>query len=79
MWNRVECEHYLVESTSGKKIWVDRSFFKGAAAMTIAEAIKILREYNEWRRGDDSEMIDPAIIGKAIDMVCDYADEKGEL
>lgn len=27
MWNRVECERYLVESTSGKKIWVDRSFF----------------------------------------------------
>ena len=66
MWNRVGASTYLVESTSGEKIWVDRVF--ESRRDDHRRSNQILREYSEWRR-DDSEMIDPAIIGKAIDMV----------
>lgn len=45
--------------------------------MTIAEAIKILREHNRWRRGADIPMLDPAMIGRAIEIVCDYAESQG--
>ena len=37
--------------------------------MTLPEAIKILKEHNEWRRGDDSEMINPTTLGIAIDLI----------
>lgn len=33
-----------------------------------SEALKILVEYNEWRRGAESPMLDPKIIGQAIDV-----------
>lgn len=35
--------------------------------MTTTEAIEILKRHNEWRRGGDSEMDDPKLIGQAID------------
>lgn len=37
--------------------------------MTLEEAIKILKEYNEWRRGAETEMLHPKTIGEAIDVV----------
>ena len=35
--------------------------------MTTKQAITTLTEYNAWRRGADTEMIDPVIIREAID------------
>jgi len=35
--------------------------------MTTEEAIKILKEYNEWRRGAEIPMPDQKLIGEAID------------
>lgn len=42
--------------------------------MNYTEAIDILRKYNEWRRYDGPvdggpEMIDPKLLGEAIDIV----------
>jgi hypothetical protein len=37
--------------------------------MNLTEAIKILKTHNEWRRGAEIEMTDPATLGKAIDIV----------
>lgn len=38
--------------------------------MLVRDAIKILKNHNNWRRGDeDFEMQDPKTIGKAIDLV----------
>lgn len=36
-----------------------------------AQAIATLRAHNEWRRGAETEMHDPAELGAAIDTVCD--------
>ena len=38
--------------------------------MTTQQAITILRQHNQWRRGDDEdiEMQDPKDIGEAIDV-----------
>lgn len=35
--------------------------------MLIAEAIKILENYNQWRRGADIPQPNPKLIGIAID------------
>lgn len=40
--------------------------------MTIKQAIKILKEHNEWRRGAETPQIEPKILGEAIDEVIDY-------
>ena len=37
--------------------------------MTEKEAIMILIEYNDWRRGDEIPQPNPTIIGNAIDKV----------
>jgi hypothetical protein len=37
--------------------------------MDIQRAIGILKEHNQWRRGNSDKMIDPTIIGEAIDCV----------
>jgi hypothetical protein len=38
----------------------------------LQEPVAFLREYNEWRRGDESlDMPCPRAIGVAIDTVCD--------
>lgn len=36
--------------------------------MSKDEALKILIEYNKWRRGADTEMLPPKLIGEAIDI-----------
>ena len=36
--------------------------------MTLQEAIKILEEYNKWRRGAETPQLNPKIIGEAIDI-----------
>lgn len=41
--------------------------------MKTAEAIQILEKHNLWRRGaDDIDMIEPKLIGEAIDTVVNY-------
>lgn len=37
--------------------------------MKIDKAIEILKEYNTWRRGSDTEMLSPKVIGVAIDVI----------
>ena len=36
--------------------------------MTRAEALEVLRAHNAWRRGADSGMEHPTVIGRAIDV-----------
>ena len=36
--------------------------------MKRTEAAKILRYHNKWRRYGDGEMLDPKLIGQAIDL-----------
>jgi hypothetical protein len=39
--------------------------------MTTTQAIEILRQHNQWRRGsDDVPPTDPTLLGNAIDVVC---------
>ena len=43
--------------------------------MTPTETITILRQFNEWRRGDDDiEQPDPREIGEAIDAAVEMID-----
>ena len=49
-----------------------------------SECVKLLRQFNEWRRGDaednrESEMPHPKSIGFAIDMAIQLIEERGEL
>lgn len=37
--------------------------------MKIEEAIEILERHNEWRRGAEIPMVQPSILGEAIDVV----------
>lgn len=43
--------------------------------MKIEEAIEILKKHNMWRRGADTPMIDPKVIGEAIDCVVDFCEK----
>jgi len=36
--------------------------------MNLQEAIEILECFNNWRKGDDSEMIHPKLITEAIEI-----------
>ena len=47
--------------------------------MTLPEAIEILRAFNSWRRGDESAMLSPELIGRAIDKACDELSALAEL
>lgn len=41
--------------------------------MDILEAVRIIRTYNAWRRGDeDIPMPDPTSIVIALDTICDH-------
>jgi len=35
--------------------------------MTISECIGALEYHNEWRRGEDCEMLDPKYLGETIE------------
>ena len=37
--------------------------------MTIPEAIAILEEYQAWRLGAETEMIDPKALTQSIDLI----------
>jgi hypothetical protein len=43
--------------------------------MTRDEALNILVEYQEWRRGADTPQLDPKIIGEAIDKAIEILKE----
>lgn len=36
--------------------------------MTIQEAIKVLKDYNEWRRGGNGDLPSPKLTGEALDI-----------
>lgn len=44
--------------------------------MGIAEAIKILKRYNRWRRGAEIKPDEPYVIGNAIDRVLEEVQKK---
>jgi hypothetical protein len=45
--------------------------------MTIIEALKIVKNFNRWRRGDIEELIySPTEIGIAIDLLINYSENK---
>jgi hypothetical protein len=44
--------------------------------MKINEAVTILEQHNKWRRGDDSEMEKPKVLGKAIEVVIKFCKSK---
>ena len=44
--------------------------------MTLPEAVKILKDHNAWRRGDDSEMINPTTLGIAIYLIIEHFESK---
>ena len=47
---------------------------------TLEAAVHLLRRHNRWRRGDESaSMVDPALLGCAIDVVCDHIDPPREV
>ena len=45
--------------------------------MRIVEALQILKLHNEWRRGADTPMPDPDLIGEARDTVLSHLDLVG--
>lgn len=49
--------------------------------MTPTETAAILRQFNEWRRGDDEtvEQPDPREIGKAIDAAIEMIERMGRI
>ena len=48
--------------------------------MEVQEALRILEYHNKWRRGADIEMLNPTILGIAIDTVVEkYIDRSVEV
>jgi len=46
--------------------------------MTIKEAIIVLKYHNDWRRGAEMPMAEPSVIGKAIDVIIEYLENKNQ-
>lgn len=44
--------------------------------MTIKQAYKVLKHHAEWRQGRNSEMLEPAQLTKAIEVVLAYLKNK---
>jgi hypothetical protein len=42
--------------------------------MKIEKAIEILKSHNKWRRGAEIGLIEPALIGQAIDTLIKYSE-----
>ena len=48
--------------------------------MEVQEALRILEYHNKWRRGADIRMLNPTILGIAIDTVVEkYIDRSVEV
>ena len=45
-------------------------------SMEIQEALRIVKEFQCWRRGADTEMLPPALIGQAIDVAIECLKNK---
>ncbi len=52
----------------------------GGCSVTIADAVRVLRAHNAWRRDETGELAqqDPRDIGEAIDVLCCFVDSDGE-
>jgi hypothetical protein len=46
-------------------------------ALTVIDAIAILRYHQSWRRGKEKEMINSKILGIAIDVVLEKIENEG--
>jgi hypothetical protein len=44
--------------------------------MTIKQAYKILKHHADWRQGNTSEMVTPADLTKALEIVLTYLENK---
>lgn len=44
--------------------------------MTIKQAYKVLKHHAEWRQGLNNEMLEPAQITKALEVVLAYLENK---
>ena len=44
--------------------------------MTIKHAYKVLKHHAEWRKGLNSEMLEPAQLTKALEIVLAYLENK---
>lgn len=44
--------------------------------MTLPEAIQILKTHNEWRRGAEIDMLEPRLIGIAIDVILENLEKR---
>jgi hypothetical protein len=42
----------------------------------LKKACELLRYFQDWRRGGDGEMPNPREVGKALDLVLDWVEEK---
>ena len=40
--------------------------------MTLDEAVETLSRHNKWRRGGEGDMLNPVIVGVAIDVILGY-------
>lgn len=41
----------------------------------VEDAVRIVRDYNTWRRNGRATMPDPALVGRAIDVVLGFAEQ----
>lgn len=44
--------------------------------MTIKQAYKVLKHHADWREGRTAEMIEPAQLSKALEIVLTYLENK---
>jgi hypothetical protein len=44
--------------------------------VNLKKCVEILKAHNKWRRGADTEMLNPKIIGEAIDYAIKMLEEK---
>ncbi len=44
--------------------------------MTIKQAYKVLKHHADWRQGNTSEMVTPADLTKALEIVLTYLENK---
>lgn len=47
--------------------------------MDKEEALKVAKEFNKWRRGANTEMLNPEVIGIALDVLIEAASQKNAI